>query len=135
MSRKSFSYTHGDVGTEPSSSLDFQKNERPEAQDFDWYWYNVIEAIKGHAQEFDRLDSDDDGIVDEADYAANADKVDGSEASEFLMTSGGTMSGNLTLSDGSEAASKSWVQDQPSSVDVRTSAPSDPENGQTWILE
>lgn len=83
MSRASFSYTHGDTGSKPSNSLDFQSNQRPDAQNFDWYWYKVTEAIKGHAEEFNRLDSNDDGKVDSADYADNAGQLDGEDATAF----------------------------------------------------
>jgi hypothetical protein len=97
MSRESFSYSHGDTGTKPGSGLDFQENTKPNAQNFDWYWNSVIEAINGHAAEFDRLDSDNDGTVDEADYALDADTVDGEEASAFVSKSGDTMNGQLDL--------------------------------------
>jgi hypothetical protein len=73
MSRDSTDYSHGDTGKKPTTSLNFEKNERPDAQRFDWFWYKVIESINGHANEFDRLDANDDGIVDEADYANDAD--------------------------------------------------------------
>lgn len=73
MSRDSPDYSHGDTGTKPTKSLNFKKNERPDAQRFDWFWYTVINALKGHASEFGRLDSDNDGVVDEADYANDAD--------------------------------------------------------------
>lgn len=80
MTRETFSYTHGDTGTKPNSSLDFAANERPNPQNFDWYWDQVTKAISGHADEFDRLDSNDDGIVDEAD---EADTLDGEHATAF----------------------------------------------------
>lgn len=70
MSRDTLNYTHGDTGTTPSSSLNFEQNERPQAGHFDWFWYNVADALSGHAAEFTRLDSDDDGVVDAADGAA-----------------------------------------------------------------
>jgi hypothetical protein len=73
MTRKSFDYSHGDTGTEPPNPLDFQKDGRPKAGHFDWLWYEVITAINGHGSEFDRLDGNDDGIVDKADYANDAD--------------------------------------------------------------
>jgi hypothetical protein len=84
MARKTFNYTHGDTGTEPTSALDFAKNERPKAGNFDWYWYNAIEAIKDHAEAFGEIDSDDDGIVDEAD----------------TLTAGGNLKGDLNTTDG-----------------------------------
>jgi hypothetical protein len=84
MARKTFNYTHGDIGTEPTSALDFAKNERPKAGNFDWYWYNAIEAIKDHAEAFGEIDSDDDGIVDEAD----------------TLTAGGNLKGDLNTTDG-----------------------------------
>lgn len=83
MTRDKLNYSHGDTGNEPQSALDFQKNERPKAQHFDWWWYNVIQAINGHADEFHRLDSNDDGVVDEADYAQNAGALEGKTWSDL----------------------------------------------------
>jgi len=73
MSRDRFSYSHGDTGKKPATSLNFESNERPQSEHFDWWWYSVIQAINNHADEFDRLDSDDDGVVDKADSANDAD--------------------------------------------------------------
>lgn len=70
MSRDSFTYSHGDTGTKPTVSLNFEKNERPNAGNFDWFWTTVIQSVNGHADEFNRLDSDNDGTVDSADGAA-----------------------------------------------------------------
>jgi hypothetical protein len=70
MSRNSFSYTHGETGTKPQNPLNFEENERPNADRFDWFWYQTITSINGHADEFGRLDSDNDGVVDAADGAA-----------------------------------------------------------------
>jgi len=72
MTRNNFSYTHGDNGSKPTAALDFKSNGRPGSEHFDWWWTSVITAINGHASEFDRLDADDDGVVDEADYANDA---------------------------------------------------------------
>jgi len=76
MSRNHIDYTHADVGSKPSTALNFIKGGRPNAGHFDWFWYTVIQAIKGHADEFDRLDSDDDGVVNEADKVDGWDKTD-----------------------------------------------------------
>jgi hypothetical protein len=84
MSRDTFTYTHGDTGKKPSVAKDFQKNDRPQANNFDWFWYHTIEAVKGHASEFDRLDSNNDGIVDEAD----------------TLTAGGNLKGDLLAVNG-----------------------------------
>lgn len=73
MSRDTISHSHGDTGTQPNDGLDFQQNGRPKEQHFDWWWTAVIDALDGHASEFARLDSDDDGTVDRADYADDAD--------------------------------------------------------------
>lgn len=124
MSRNKFTYTHGDVGSKPPSSRDFAKGERPDAQHFDWWWSTVISSINGHADEFDRLDSNNDGIVDEADHAStagDADTVDGQNYGDI----------------------QSWVNSvayQPDGNDkfkfeVRNSDPSSPENGRAWIIE
>jgi len=83
MARNNISYSHGDNGSEPSSALDFQQNQRPDAQNFDWFWSTVINRINGINSEFNRLDSDDDGKVDAADQADNADTLDGEHAGAF----------------------------------------------------
>jgi hypothetical protein len=71
MSRDRFDYSHADTGTKPTSALNFETNERPNSQYFDWWWYTLIQSINGHADEFDRLDSDGDGVVDAADGATD----------------------------------------------------------------
>ncbi|WP_372611589.1 hypothetical protein [Halomonas sp.] len=80
MARTKLDYTHGDVGAKPPGSLNFEQNERPDAQQFDWWWDAVSQALADHADEFTRLDSNDDGIVDQAD---EADTVDGQHAADF----------------------------------------------------
>jgi hypothetical protein len=83
MARDNIDYSHGDNGSEPSSALDFQQNQRPDAQNFDWFWSTVINRINGIISEFNRLDSNDDGKVDAADQADNADTLDGEHAGAF----------------------------------------------------
>ena len=83
MARDNIDYSHGDSGTEPPSDHDFQNNQRPDAQNFDWFWSTVINRINGIISEFNRLDSNDDGKVDAADQADNADTVDGEHAGAF----------------------------------------------------
>ena len=73
MARDKFDYTHGDSGNQPPDGNEFAANERPDAQHFDWWWTNVRDKINKLWDEFSRLDSDDDGVVDEADYANDAD--------------------------------------------------------------
>jgi hypothetical protein len=83
MARDNIDYSHGDSGTEPPSDHDFQHNQRPDAQNFDWFWSTVINRINGIISEFNRLDSNDDGKVDAADQADNADTLDGEHADAF----------------------------------------------------
>ena len=86
MARDNIDYSHGDSGTEPPSDHDFQNNQRPDAQNFDWFWSTVINRINGIISEFNRIDSDDDGKVDAADQADNADTVDGLHADALADT-------------------------------------------------
>jgi hypothetical protein len=83
MARDNIDYSHGDDGSKPPSDLDFQQNQRPNAQIFDWFWSTVINRINGIISEFNRLDSNDDGKVDAADQADNADTLDGEHAGAF----------------------------------------------------
>jgi hypothetical protein len=132
MSRDTFSYTHGDTGTEPASSLDFTKNERPKAGNFDWWWDSVIKAINGHASEFDELDSDNDGVVDKADtLVAGANLSGGLNASDgttiwnntgnyvpqsSLQNTSVTVAGNAVSLGGSTAVAHGDLSDAPASA-------------------
>lgn len=77
MVRDSISYSHGDAGTQPPDGNEFAANERPDAQHFDWKWSRTIESINNAWDEFDRIDADDDGVVDRADELASASVGDG----------------------------------------------------------
>jgi len=101
MARDNIDYSHGDSGTEPPSDHDFQHNQRPDAQNFDWFWSTVINRINGIISEFNRLDSNDDGKVDAADQADNADTVDGLHADALADTGHNHINGyqSNTLSD------------------------------------
>ena len=101
MARDNINYSHGDSGIEPPSDLDFQQNQRPDAQNFDWFWSTVINRINGINSEFNRLDSNDDGKVDAADQADNADTVDGLHADALADTGHNHINGyqSNTLSD------------------------------------
>lgn len=127
MARDTFDYTHGDTGTKPSNALNFQENERPNAQHFDWYWYNAIESINGHSNEFDRLDNDNDGVVDAADGASTW-----SETGNLVEThpTDVNFSGDLQLSsdgDGTVTVSVTTYTDS----DALTAVNNDPDHGST----
>lgn len=73
MARNKFNIGWGDTGTQPTDGEDHQSGEKPDAQVFDWFWYNTIVKVNSIWDEFARLDSNDDGVVDRADYADDAD--------------------------------------------------------------
>jgi len=74
-------HSHGDTGTAPNDGRDFQVGGNPAAQEFDYFWYTVIQKFSELIAEFNRLDSNDDGVVDRADYAndANATQFKGND--------------------------------------------------------
>lgn len=78
MVRDKFSISWGDTGTKPTDGEDFESGERPDAQKFDWKWYNTIDKINKIWDELTRLDSNDDGQVDAADTADYANDADAS---------------------------------------------------------
>lgn len=127
MTRDSFSYTHGDNGSQPGSARDFQIGKRPNAEDFDWWWSTVTSYINGHADEFDRFDSDDDGIVDEADHAATADNATSADSADYADDGdASTYKGNDIDTDGNGNAD---LADETKSFEARTNYPSNPEAG------
>jgi len=197
MGRPKLNYTHGDAGSRPADGTDFQTDDAADPQTFDWYINELTSAIDALSEEFDELDSNDDGIVDEADSVTsggtlkgNLNAADGEtvwnetggyipqsrlenddvtitagtgiasagtttlgnavtidvDDTRYILESGDTMSGTLTLEDGSTAASRDWVNsnadvpqaDNADTIEGRTiytqpSAPSDPSAGDIWI--
>ena len=121
MARNNIDYSHGDNGSEPSSALDFQQNQRPDAQNFDWFWSTVINRINGINSEFNRLDSDDDGKVDAADQADNADTVDGEHAGAFADASHGHNHNELTNVGSSDHHSRYTDSEAVVAVNAQTS--------------
>jgi hypothetical protein len=72
-------HTHGDTGDKPPQNLDFQTGGFPEPQEFDWFWSEVPAAINDHKALLEAIDSDEDGIVDEAELAQSASSYKGQE--------------------------------------------------------
>lgn len=70
--RDTSDYTHGDQGAWPPSGTNFQNGDTLNAQPVDKLFWYLTEKSRDFANEFDRLDSDNDGVVDEADYAYDA---------------------------------------------------------------
>lgn len=66
-------YSHGSTGTEPPSPRDYQTRDELDADELDYYLNEQFSNIKALIDALHALDSDDDGIVDEADYAQDAD--------------------------------------------------------------
>lgn len=104
MARDKIDYTHGDAGSKPADGNEFASGERPDAQVFDWFWNRVTNVINSVWDEFDRLDSDDDGIVDEADtanlYKGNDIDSDGDGTVNDAENVTATYKGNDIDSDG-----------------------------------
>lgn len=108
MTRDTINYSHGDSGSQPPDGNDFQSGERPDAQYFDWYINRFVVSINNVWDEFDRLDADDDGIVDEADYANDADAS--------------TYKGNDIDSDGNGIVDEADVAEDSRHLEDRTTA-------------
>lgn len=60
-------HTHGSTGSKPPQDLNFEDGDFPNPEQFDWFWSEVPSAINDHASRLDAIDSDGDGIVDQAD--------------------------------------------------------------------
>lgn len=85
MARNKVNHPHGDSGNKPPDTLNFQAGNKPDPQHFDWFWNTVASVVDGHADEFTRLDTDNDGRVDAADEAVN---VTGTYKSNDIDTDG-----------------------------------------------
>lgn len=111
-----FDYTHGAQGSKPPTALDFQTGDAIPPENFDWFWYNVIQAINGHASLLEEIDSDEDGVVDAANAATVADSAN--------SVAGGDVTGEVAAAA---------VADEAKRMEVRTNDPNSPTNGRMWI--
>jgi len=66
-------YSHGDTGDRPADGEDFQSGDVADPQTHDWLFYTIPRKIDQIINRLDILDSDGDGVVDEADFANDAD--------------------------------------------------------------
>lgn len=72
-------HTHGDTGVKPAQDLNFQTGGFPNPEVFDWFWSEVPAAVNDHADLLGEIDSDEDGVVDAAEYAQNTDSYKGND--------------------------------------------------------
>lgn len=72
-------HTHGDAGDKPAQNLDFTSGGIPDPETFDWFWSQVPAAINDHQSLLEAIDSNEDGIVDEAESAQSAQAVKGND--------------------------------------------------------
>jgi len=114
--------THGDTGTEPANGSDFQSGERPDPQEFDWWWYTVTTKINS--------------LVDDVVAIKNGDvKVGDATTADNATNVTATYKGNDIDSDGDGKVDQAVVADQTTSFEVRSSDPSSPSDGQVWIRD
>jgi len=66
-------YSHGDTGDRPADGEDFQSGDVADPQTHDWLFYTIPRKIDQIINRLDILDSNGDGVVDEADFANDAD--------------------------------------------------------------
>jgi len=66
-------YSHGDTGERPPDGEDFQSGETANPETHDWLFYTIPRKIDAIIDRLNILDSDGDGVVDEADFANDAD--------------------------------------------------------------
>ena len=118
MVRDKFSISWGDTGTKPTDGEDFESGERPDAQKFDWKWYNTIDKINKIWDELTRLDSDDDGQVDAADTADYANDADASTYKGNDIDSDGD--GKIDAADTADNAGDADTVDGWHKADIQT---------------
>jgi hypothetical protein len=122
------SYSHGSTGTEPSSAIDYKNGDPLDEAELDYYVNTEFSKIKAIIDALHDLDSDDDGVVDRADYA---DDADASTYKGNDIDSDGDGSVNLADNadkvDGTHLADVTWadVALAQSDVDITDINPAD----------
>jgi len=112
--------THGDTGTKPENGSDFQSGERPDPQEFDWWWYTVTERLNSTIDDISQI-LNGDVTVGEALFATDAENVTQ------------TYKGNDIDTDGDGKVDQAVLADQTTSFEVRNNDPNSPSDGQVWI--
>jgi hypothetical protein len=66
-------YSHGDQGDRPNDGTNFQDGDAANPETFDWLFTVVPSKIDSIIDTLTTIDSNGDGVVDEAEYANDAD--------------------------------------------------------------
>jgi hypothetical protein len=109
-------HTHGDTGTKPADGLNFANGDLPDPEVFDWFWTEVPKAINDHAALLEEIDSNGDGVVDQAAQADNATNVKGNDIDSDA-------DGKVDAAETADTA-KTTLR-----IEARTDYPTDPEVG------
>lgn len=130
------SYDHGSTGTEPPSPRDYTNGDTLDADELDYYIYESFSTIKSLIDAVDDLDS-----VSSADYAADADKLDGNDWGDikFWVENNAEIDlGQINIGNG---AADQYLRTDGSAlvwsnlkVPVRSSDPI-AEDGEMWIRD
>lgn len=136
------SYSHGSTGTQPPNPRDYENGDPLDADEMDYYIYQSFSTIKDIIDALNTLDSDDDGTVDEAEYALDSDKVDGQDWQDIKDWVQNTATIDETQLDSSAGDAGQYLQSDGTNsvwtdleVPVRSSDPSSPADGQVWIRD
>ena len=140
-------YTHGSTGTEPATSIDYDNGDPVDESEFDYFIYTEFNKIGELIDFLDEVDSDGDGVVDEADtanaYKGNdidsngdgkvdeADRADEADALTSLAQEGGEVAApddglntiEVDFSNDYEFASLTW------SLETSGGIPVEPDQG------
>jgi len=73
----------GETGEFPIDGFFYEGGDQVNEKHLDALWNGLKELENDTRSALEEIDSDADGVVDEADYANNADTVDGFQASEL----------------------------------------------------
>jgi len=110
-------YTHGSTGTKPDPQ-DYDNGQPLDANVFDYYINELFETLKDVIDQLNVIDSDGDGVVDEADYANDANAS--------------TYKSNDIDTDGDGKVNNADTADTAKSFETRTTDPSNPDVGRIW---
>jgi hypothetical protein len=119
----------GDTGTKPANGTDREGGDQISDEEYDYLWYALNELEDEVRAALTDLDSDQDGAVDEADAGVNG----------FVIQGSSTVEGDISDNDGNliwnDSAKYVEVSRETRELEVRTSDPSNPDDGRIWIIE
>lgn len=128
----------GDSGQSPPNGFQYSAGDQLREDHLDFLWYEIDTLTDNLVTEFERYDSDNSGVVDEAEVAQSLSTSTSIDANSYKgndidTDADGVVDEAATLNGFTETDFYQPDGSDTFIVETRTSDPSSPQEGQAWI--